>query len=255
MERRDSAPRIFVSFAQPDASFVQWLTNELKTLGYNLWLDQSAILGGVQPFDRIQNAMDQSALMLLVISPSASKSHLVKSEWMYFLSDSHKRVIPLLLEPLAPPDKINFMLASLDSVDFYRADHETALAMLDQALHEAFEDGNGEAQKLLGAPFASFATPDRFQADDRLPTRDAGILHMHEGMPLTAFVNWISEARHVVRVLSTWTGAFVDYAEPLIHAARRARPDIIVGSVVGLRPPAKQRHLPRRARSGVGGRQ
>src|SRR5260221_9049201 len=105
MINNDRAPRLFISHSAQDYDFAVWLAEALRQLGHNVWLDTKSTLGGSSTIDTIHQALDESDVMLLVVTPNALKSALITREWTYFYCDCEKKLIPLLLEP---PDRINF---------------------------------------------------------------------------------------------------------------------------------------------------
>lgn len=221
MEEPKPTPRIFISHAETEALFVAWLADALTALGHTLWLNHDALVGGAQPFEQIHQALEESQVMLLVITPAAVKSHLVNRQWMYFLRNSEKTLIPILLEPLLPPDKINFMLAELEQVDFSQGDHPAAINTLHQRLLEAYEAAAGGQEARRDAIPLSYRTPARAPASSEPALKDTGLVSVHMGMPLSAYAGWLRQASQTVRVLNTWTGIFVDYADLLVDTLRR----------------------------------
>jgi hypothetical protein len=118
-------PRIFISYSRADAPFAHRLTASLREAGGDVWIDVADIRSGDDWSDAIQQALDDCAVMLLVLSPEAMDSVNVASEWKYYL-DEGKTVIPVLLREA----RINFRLRPLNYIDFFRQDYETALAQL-----------------------------------------------------------------------------------------------------------------------------
>ncbi len=118
-------PRIFISYSRADAAFAHRLTASLREAGGDVWIDVADIRSGDDWSDAIQAALDQCAIMLLILSPEAMDSVNVASEWKYYL-DEGKTVIPVLLRDT----RINFRLRPLNYVDFFRQDYVMALSQL-----------------------------------------------------------------------------------------------------------------------------
>lgn len=215
-------PRVFISYSSKDADFVFWLVESLKGLGHNIWLDRADILGGVQTFDTIQKALDRSEVMLLVMTPDSMTSRFVNSEWTYFFCECDKKLIPILLEPLEPPNKINFMLASLQHIDFHREDHETALSILHQTLHASYTeverqegDPNGSVLPRSYGPLAGWGQRSELTAGS------AGLVYMHPDFPVDDFSGWLRQARRRIRVLNTWSHVIARHDHLLAQALGR----------------------------------
>lgn len=118
-------PRIFISYSRADAAFAHHLTASLREAGGDVWIDVADIRSGDDWSDAIQAALDQCAVMLLILSPEAMDSVNVASEWKYYL-DEGKTVIPVLMRET----RINFRLRPLNYIDFFRQDYNVALAQL-----------------------------------------------------------------------------------------------------------------------------
>lgn len=237
-------PRIFISYGREDRDFVDWLRGSLQALGHQVWVDRDDIPGGVQTFDVIHQALDQSEVMLLVMSPHSHRSHIVSSEWYYFYCECRKKLVPILLEPLEPPDKINFMLASLQYIDFYREDQETALAALHNTLNSLYieieKSGAGAAPDIPPPTYGSFR--DRPPPKGALSSRNAGLLGVHLDFPVDAYLYWHQRARRSLKILSTWTGVTgVDNYGSLLMDAINKGIDIQVLLLDPSSPIARQR--------------
>lgn len=127
--------QIFTSYSRSDANFVQALVDNLQRdlIDNNvfIWLDQKHIKPG-QPWDSaIQEALDESDAMLLVMSEDAHKSEHVTNEWSYYLH-ANKPIIPILKEDC----KRHHRLIRLQYLDFYAGDYNTAIARLHAAILE-----------------------------------------------------------------------------------------------------------------------
>ncbi len=91
--------KIFISYAREDArDLAQRLTQDLRALGYNVWLDVSAIPGGADWERDIENAIESSELMLALLSHGSYASDICRSEQSRAIRKG-KRIIPLLVQP------------------------------------------------------------------------------------------------------------------------------------------------------------
>jgi DNA-binding CsgD family transcriptional regulator len=215
-------PRIFISYAPEDTDFVVWLSESLRSLGHHSWINRTGILGGLQTLEAIHQALDDSDIMLLIITPNALRSRLVNSEWTYFFCECGKKLIPLLIEPLEPPNKINFMLASLQYVDFYRDDRESALISLHQTLRGAYAEREDADQERSTDPIPrTYGPPDHLGMKDELSADKAGVVHVHLDFPIYAHRAWLREACLSIKVLNTWTSIFAKHDNLLLDAINR----------------------------------
>jgi mono/diheme cytochrome c family protein len=117
--------RLFISYSRNDAAFARRLTLSLQDVGGQVWIDVDDIRSGEDWSDAIQQALDVSDVMVLILSPESMESVNVASEWKYFL-DEGKTVIPVLLREA----KIHFRLKPLNYIDFHKHDYYTAFAQL-----------------------------------------------------------------------------------------------------------------------------
>jgi hypothetical protein len=140
-------PRVFISYSRADAPFAHRLTASLREAGGDVWIDVADIRSGDDWSDSIQQALDECAIMLLVLSPEAMDSVNVASEWKYYL-DEGKTVIPVLLRET----KINFRLRPLNYIDFFRQDYEMALAQLRVELERHDVTFGSHGADAVGAP-------------------------------------------------------------------------------------------------------
>jgi hypothetical protein len=118
--------KVFISYSRKDSSFAQGLASDLESLGAQVWIDVDDIPVGTRWSKAVQNGLDESEVLLLVISPDAMVSPNVEDEWQYF-HEKRKRIIPLLWREA----ELHFQLVRLQRVDFRKG-----IASYRQALRE-----------------------------------------------------------------------------------------------------------------------
>ncbi len=60
---------LFISHSTPeDSEFCIWLASRLEMLGYKVWIDLKNLYGGERSWQKIQQAIKESAKVLLVYS-------------------------------------------------------------------------------------------------------------------------------------------------------------------------------------------
>ena len=104
----------FVSYKHEPTSetFVKELRGRLQDEpGFTVWTDTDIEPGSIWK-QAIDNAINDSIAVLMIITPASLKSQYVTYEWSYALGKG-KRVIPLLLEP---PDPNNPIHPKLDDI-------------------------------------------------------------------------------------------------------------------------------------------
>ncbi|MFK7775995.1 MAG: toll/interleukin-1 receptor domain-containing protein [Saprospiraceae bacterium] len=89
---------IFISYSSKDRPFAEGLTEVLRSLGANVWIDQNGIELGNAWDNDIEEALDNSKTFILLISPTSIKSDNVKDEVSIAINDN-KNLIPIKIKP------------------------------------------------------------------------------------------------------------------------------------------------------------
>ena len=80
----DRPSRVFISYARRDAeSLARELTTRLENEDIPVWQDRVKMEGGRDWWLQIVEALDQVEFMILVVTPAAMQSPIVKKEWTY----------------------------------------------------------------------------------------------------------------------------------------------------------------------------
>lgn len=108
-------PRIFVSYSSKDQTFVDAMFDRLKSSGHYSWLNTESIPKGEQWLEEMRRGLQETDLLILVVSPDSMKSKWVKEEWKTFLK-AGKKVLPVLFRESKVP-KI------LGKIEMIKADH------------------------------------------------------------------------------------------------------------------------------------
>lgn len=122
--------RIFISYSRKDEIFARKLAAELERYGADVWVDVSDIPPGHKWSSAIQEGLDSSDTMLVIISPDSMASENVTDEWQYFL-DRKRLVVPVLGRPSSIP---HYQLNRLQYIDFHAQPFEQAFRQLHGAL-------------------------------------------------------------------------------------------------------------------------
>lgn len=93
---------LFISYSRKDLKEVTALKENLEQHipGIKCWIDLAGIEGGDDFVERIATAIDNSAIVLFVVSDNSLESKWTKKEVMYALEEK-KRVVPVLLKGAA----------------------------------------------------------------------------------------------------------------------------------------------------------
>src|SRR5687768_5595710 len=116
--------QIFMSYSRADTDFVVKLISELINQGLNIWLDQHKIGAGQRWDNTIQEALQNSDLFIIVLSPNSVASENVLDE-LSFAIHSGIRIIPVLYRDCQIP----YRVARIQFVDF-RTDYQRGFGHL-----------------------------------------------------------------------------------------------------------------------------
>jgi formylglycine-generating enzyme required for sulfatase activity len=150
--------RIFISYSRKDETFARHLAADLDRLGADVWIDVDDIPAGVNWSTAIQQGLDSSDVMIVVISPDSMESTNVGNEWQYFWDHGHP-VIPVQWRPA----KVHFQLHRLQYIDFHTQDYDTAFAQLHAELRRKGVDL---------APLSTHDSSAPIPVQKPLPTRE-----------------------------------------------------------------------------------
>lgn len=94
--------QIFISYSRSDSVFVIKLEEDLAQAGIFIWLDQKKISGG-KLWDRaIEEALESSGILIVVVSQKSALSENVANEVQYAI-DEGKIIVPILIEQTRIP--------------------------------------------------------------------------------------------------------------------------------------------------------
>lgn len=119
----------FISYSRANSDFAVRLASDLKSAGFDVWLDQLDIPTGARWDDEIEKALEKSNIFLIILSPESIESQNVKDEVGYAI-DSGKYILPVLTMPC----KVPLRLRRFQFVDFSNQPYEESLAETKQLL-------------------------------------------------------------------------------------------------------------------------
>ena len=92
-----SSESIFVSYSSKDRTFAVSFTEELKKLGANVWIDQLGIGLGENWDNAIEEALESSDTVMLILSPTSVESPNVQDE-VSIAINTDKKFVPILIK-------------------------------------------------------------------------------------------------------------------------------------------------------------
>ncbi len=109
---------IFISYSRRNVEFAEQLLRRLQEQGFEVWMD-SVLPAGYDWRQEIDQAIRESFVMLVLVSPEAKASEYVTFEWAFALGSGIK-VIPLVVEP----STLHPRLESVQHIDFSKPDRQ-----------------------------------------------------------------------------------------------------------------------------------
>lgn len=134
----------FISYSRADSSFAIRLAKDLKSAGFNVWLDQLDIPTGARWDDEVETALESCKIFMIILSPESLQSQNVKDEIGYAI-DSGKHLLPVKIKS----GEIPFRLRRFQYVDFSK---------------QSYSDSLKEIKGLLSAP-GSLPETQEFEND------------------------------------------------------------------------------------------
>jgi hypothetical protein len=111
-----AARPIFLSYSRSDADFTAALSDALHTTGHKIWMDTEGISGGEDWRERIGNAIDESKLVLAVLSPEAFNSSWVRRELSY-ADNVKKPILPVVYKACEIPAWYELQFGHIQRLD------------------------------------------------------------------------------------------------------------------------------------------
>lgn len=112
--------QVFISHASKDTLMAQQLARRLSEAGLRVWLPENEILPGDNWAKKVGQALEDSDLMVVLVSPQAFESEWVKEEIQYALTAGHYkgRLIPVFLgaEDKTSSDEMPWILRKLNPI-------------------------------------------------------------------------------------------------------------------------------------------
>ncbi len=107
---------IFVSYARVDKERVEKIVNDLKSSGYDFWMDVQGIEGGKYWPEAISKAILECRILLLFMSPASMASDNVRNE-VQIAFEERKVIVILMLEDAEIPPAMRYQLAGRQRID------------------------------------------------------------------------------------------------------------------------------------------
>ena len=141
LERKRMSKRIFIIYSHKDKDHAILLTQQLRDMGYNPWLDEEKILPGQNWSKAINQAIENSSVALFLASKNTLDKESgvfneirVAREVLRAQKETHSPIIPVFLEKTDLPKE----LADIHAVKLY--DTEKGMEQLNKGLKYLLEN-------------------------------------------------------------------------------------------------------------------
>ncbi len=179
----------FISYSRVNSDFAVRLAKDLRSTGYEIWLDQLDIPTGSRWDDEIEKALENSPIFLIILSTQSIQSQNVKDEIGYAI-DAGKHILPVVIEDC----KVPFRLRRFQYVDFTKKPYQESLAEIKdlltntKKLENVVGNEEDEVQHKAAAPRLQVesAAGEKKPAQDGSPTMDK--LHRKPVLPMISIV-------------------------------------------------------------------
>lgn len=120
MDKKD----IFISYSRKDIAIAREIKKKVETkTSVSCWMDMEGIESGSQFQDVIISAINETKIVLLLLSENSMESPWVKKE-INFAYEKHKKVVPINIDGSQPADWFLFIFAGNDVIDFRNKDQQ-----------------------------------------------------------------------------------------------------------------------------------
>jgi TIR domain len=127
---------VFVSYARANSSFVMPVIEGAKQVGRKFWIDAEAVSAGESWAGEIVRAIRTAQEVCVMCSKAAFDSDHVKRE-VYLADRYKKRLVPVFIEEVAPPEDFEYFFASVQGLNLYATPEADRPAALVRALAAA----------------------------------------------------------------------------------------------------------------------
>jgi len=129
----------FISYSRVNSDFAVNIAKDLRSAGFDIWLDQFDIPTGARWDDELEKALDDCSIFLIILSPESSKSQNVRDEIGYAI-DAGKHILPVLIKNC----KIPLRLRRFQFVDFTDDSYKESLDQIKHLLGNTNELQKGD---------------------------------------------------------------------------------------------------------------
>lgn len=137
-----AAPALFVCHASKDEKIAKWFSQRLEENGIPCWFAPNSLKGGNRWLDSIDDAIDASTSLLVLVSENSLNSDWVPTEVMRAFK-AKKRIIPVEIDGCQFETRkggLSLILSNFHKIDA-SASREESIGQIVKAIHQSFGSG------------------------------------------------------------------------------------------------------------------
>lgn len=127
----------FLSYSHRDVEIMRRVHADLMAVGLNIWTDESLVPGTLSWKNAIEEAIQNSLTLVVLLSPDSKHSDWVEKEIEY-ASACHVKILPILIRGDDEISAIPFELINVQRIDM-RHDFETGMQQLIKTIQDEGE--------------------------------------------------------------------------------------------------------------------
>jgi len=120
---------VFLSYAREDSAAVGEIRAGLEGAGHDVWLDTADVVGGEQWRAAIVEAIDDSDVVVVVLSRHSTVSGAVRTE-VDIASEAQKQIVPIMLDGEKPTGALRWNISGLQVIDMSSGRQDGMQALL-----------------------------------------------------------------------------------------------------------------------------
>ena len=151
---------VFLSYSRVDNEMMQRVKDSLRQVGLKVWTDEGIVPGTPSWKEAIEDAIRETEILVVLMSPDSNKSVWVQREIDY-ADVQDVQIIPILIRD-EPKDSVPFALAGSQFIDL-RSDYDTGIALLVSRCYDYMQQTNGVTveHKVMKPPKEKRTPPPR----------------------------------------------------------------------------------------------
>jgi len=153
--------KTFLSYSRVNKDFAIRLAKELKSEGFDIWLDQLDIPAGSRWDVEVERALEECEIFMIIMTPAAIASENVRDEIGYAI-DNGKRFLPVLLENCNVP----LRLRRFQYVDFTNKNFDDGVESAKELLRGLIAQPTIPRAEFTGSQVAEAARQAKEEADN-----------------------------------------------------------------------------------------